>query len=186
MGDTEKGPENGMDSDFEDMLEASFKPSKAIRLGDKLEATVLSIGRDYVFLDLGGRSEGLLMKDQVQNKEGELTVAEGDTMTVFVTAFREGATLCGLRMGSGSDRPDGHEAVYQALQDAFTAHIPVEGTVKESIKGGFSVTVMGQRAFCPISQIDNKYCDNPEQHLEQSYEFTIIKLEDENAVIIST
>ena len=37
MGDTEKGPENGLDSDFEGMLEASFKPSKAIRLGGKLD-----------------------------------------------------------------------------------------------------------------------------------------------------
>jgi small subunit ribosomal protein S1 len=178
MDDPVNGPDNGLESDFEDMLEASFKPTKPIGLGDKIEATVISLGRDYVFLDLGGRSEGLLMNDQVRDQDGELTAVEGDKITVFVTAFRDGATLCGLRAGSGADKPDNKQAVFEALQNAQNANMPVEGTVKESIKGGFSVTVMGERAFCPISQIDNKYCENPEQHLEKTYEFSIIKLEE--------
>jgi small subunit ribosomal protein S1 len=178
MDDPVNGSENGLESDFENMLEASFKPSKRIGLGDKIDATVISIGQDYLFLDLGGRSEGLLMKEQIRDKDGELKAAAGDTITVFVTAFRDGATLCGLRAGSGADKPDNKQAVFEALQDAMNADMPVEGTVKESIKGGFSVTIMGERAFCPISQIDNKYCENPEVHLEQTYEFKIIKLEE--------
>ena len=40
------------------------------------------------------------------------------------------------------------------LGDAYRAGIPVEGRVEKTNKGGFEVKVAGQRAFCPISQID--------------------------------
>jgi len=62
--------------------------------------------------------------------------------------------------------------------------MPVEGTVAESVKGGFSVTVMGQRAFCPISQIDNKYTENPADHVGQTYVFEIVKIEENGRNIV--
>jgi small subunit ribosomal protein S1 len=184
------GPKDGQndmgDVGFEEMLEASFSPTKKIGLGDKVTATVLSIGQDYLFLDLGDRAEGLLMRGEVLGDDGEVRLAEGDPITVYVTAFRDGATLCGLRMGSGAEKPDNKQAVFDALKEAYDAGMPVEGNVKESIKGGFSVTVMGERAFCPISQIDDKYVETGDAYLGQTYAFEIIKLE-ENArnIVIS-
>ena len=41
-----------------------------------------------------------------------------------------------------------------SLQAAFEAGDPVEGKVEKEVKGGYEVTVKGQRAFCPFSQID--------------------------------
>ncbi|MCP4603072.1 MAG: 30S ribosomal protein S1 [Proteobacteria bacterium] len=168
------------EASFDELLEASFAPSKRISPGDKIEARVVSLGRDYVFLDLGARTEGLLNRQEVINSEGEVTISEGDQITVFATASQDGAFLCGLRMGVGgtSEHSGDKYQVINALKEAFNSGMPVEGTVKESIDGGFSVTVMGQRAFCPISQIDNKYCDVPSEHLNQTYGFEIIKFEE--------
>ena len=42
----------------------------------------------------------------------------------------------------------------ESLQAAFEAGDPVEGKVEKEVKGGYEVTVKGQRAFCPFSQID--------------------------------
>ena len=42
----------------------------------------------------------------------------------------------------------------ESLQSAFEAGDPVEGKVEKEVKGGYEVTVKGQRAFCPFSQID--------------------------------
>ena len=42
----------------------------------------------------------------------------------------------------------------KSLQAAFESGDPVEGKVEKEIKGGYEVTVKGQRAFCPFSQID--------------------------------
>ncbi len=176
---------NGMgmddDADFDALLESSFSPTKThVNAGDKVDAQIVSIGTEYLYLDLGTRTEGLLSRLEIADDDGELTVNEGDRITVYVTTFRDGAAICGLRMGSGvaGERSDDKDAVFDALKEAQDAGMPVEGTVKESIKGGFSVTVMGKRAFCPISQIDNKYCDVPEVHLNQTYGFEIIKLEE--------
>ena len=41
-----------------------------------------------------------------------------------------------------------------SISAAFEAGDPVEGKVEKEVKGGYEVTVKGQRAFCPFSQID--------------------------------
>ena len=41
-----------------------------------------------------------------------------------------------------------------SIQAAFESGDPVEGKVEKEVKGGYEVTVKGQRAFCPFSQID--------------------------------
>ncbi len=186
MDDKSDIKEMAVEEDFEALLESSFSPDrKQISAGDKIDARVVSIGREYVYLDLGTRTEGLLLKQEVLDEEGEPTVQEGDQMTVYITAFRDGAALCGLRMGAGgADRHDDKDATLDALKEAFDAGMPVEGTVKESVKGGFSVTIMGQRAFCPISQIDNKYCESPDEHLNRAYGFEIIKFEENGRNIV--
>ena len=43
----------------------------------------------------------------------------------------------------------------KSIKAAFEAGDPVEGTVEKEVKGGYEVTVKGQRAFCPFSQIPN-------------------------------
>lgn len=42
----------------------------------------------------------------------------------------------------------------ESIQTAFENGDPVEGKVEKEVKGGYEVTVKGQRAFCPFSQID--------------------------------
>ena len=45
-------------------------------------------------------------------------------------------------------------SVDQTIQRAFDGGLPLEGTVEKEVKGGYEVTVCGQRGFCPYSQID--------------------------------
>lgn len=175
------------DLGFEELLEQSFTPRKRLAPGDKVETQVVSIGREFIFLDLGGRTEGLLHIDEAANENGELNLKEGDRITVFVTGFRDGAVICGTRIGissRGGERNDDKESRVAELKNAYDAGLPVEGHVKESIKGGFSVNLMGTRAFCPISQIDNKYCETPEEHIDKTYTFEIIKFEEDGRNVV--
>ena len=50
----------------------------------------------------------------------------------------------------------------QELAQAFQLGLPVDGQVTGTNKGGVEVTIAGIRAFCPISQLDNKFVENPE------------------------
>jgi len=56
--------------------------------------------------------------------------------------------------------------------------------VKETCKGGFSVEIMGRRAFCPVSQIDARYVENPETYVGSTFPFLITKLEERGRNVV--
>lgn len=168
-----------MQDDFDALLRENERSEKAVKVGERLEATVIRIGSEDVYLDLGSRTEGLLSKDQLE-LDGHV-LAVGDKANVYITAMRSGAAICTRSVGAGSghkDRTDDKGASMSALREAFDAGMPVEGVVKETNKGGFTVAVMGQRAFCPISQIDNQFCVDPTVHVGHTYAFEITKFEE--------
>jgi small subunit ribosomal protein S1 len=63
----------------------------------------------------------------------------------------------------------------EALGAAAESGIPVEGKVAAVIKGGYEVTVAGQRAFCPMSQMDLRRAEAPEDYVGRVLEFRITR-----------
>jgi len=171
---------------FADMLNASLRPAARIRVGEVAEGRVISIGRDSVFLDLGIRAEGMIDREECE-RQGELTVRTGDVLQVLVTSFRDGIFHCTARLrqtGRSDSRSAKDSPSLTMLREAHAARIPVEGKVKAVNKGGFDVQVMGQKAFCPISQIEKNYCQNPEAHLEKTYSFLVTRFEEDGRNIV--
>ena len=62
--------------------------------------------------------------------------------------------------------------------------IPVEGRVTAVNKGGFEIDLSGLRAFCPVSQIDIKYCEKPEEHIGARYQFRIMEIQEKGRNIV--
>jgi small subunit ribosomal protein S1 len=183
MYDTRKTIKSASDlgeGDFEAMLEMEESKSPALQIGDRIAAKVIRIGKDYLFLDLGTRDEGLLSVESLGSRRGETLPKIGEVINVYITALREGAVLCGLTATEtiAEKSQDDKQGILDTLKEAFDTGMPVDGTIKESIKGGFSVNIMGNRSFCPISQIDKSYCENPDEHLGRTYQFEIIKFEE--------
>ncbi|ADW18921.1 SSU ribosomal protein S1P [Desulfobulbus propionicus DSM 2032] len=133
-----------------------------------MEAAVVGISGDNIFLDVGGKSEGVLHASELRNDQGELTIAPGDRIDVFFLAARGGELVFTTRLGSG-------QTGSRELEEAFQSGIPVEGKVTGEVKGGFSVTVAGQRGFCPYSQMDIRKVENAEEYLEKIMTFKIIE-----------
>lgn len=171
---------------FADMLNASFRPATRVRVGEVATGKVISIGRDAVFLDLGVRAEGMIDREECERR-GELTVQPGDPLQVLVTSFRDGIFHCTARLrqvGRGEARTAKDSPSLAMLREAHAARLPVEGKVKAVNKGGFDVQVLGQKAFCPISQIERGYCQKAEAHLEQTYSFLITQYEEDGRNIV--
>ncbi len=82
--------------------------------------------------------------------------------------MRGGEMVFTTRIGSG-------QAGIEELEQAFHSAIPVEGRVITEIKGGFQVTVAGQRGFCPYSQMGLRRVEDPDEYLEQTMAFKIIE-----------
>ena len=133
--------------DFGAMLERDLQNfHRDFKPGQKLTGTVTAIDDNAVFVDIGGRSEGVLSREEATDKQGRLTAEEGESITVFFVGDRDGEVRLTTRIGSQADSGQ--------LLDAWENGIPVEGKVIGEINGGFEVEVGGHRGFCPYSQID--------------------------------
>lgn len=156
------------DETFADLFHDKPASRKSLQPGNRVEATIVGISGDNIFLDVGQKSEGILNAAELRNQEGELTVAIGDRVQVFFLAARSGEMVFTSRLGSG-------QTSSRELEEAFLSGIPVEGRVTGEVKGGFSVTVAGQRGFCPYSQMDIRKVEQPEDYLEKTFAFKVIE-----------
>jgi len=134
----------GRRKSFAELLEAAEQKPVRLKPGESVEAVIAKISTDWVFIDLGGKTEGIVEKSEFLDKEGQLTVKEGDTVKAYFLSSRHGERISrrGLR-----------DAARQYLEEAWQNSIPVEGIVEKEIKGGLEVRIAGTyRAFCPFSQ----------------------------------
>ena len=151
--------------------------STTIQPGDKIDAVIADINGENIFLDLGGKSEGILGTSELRDEHDELTVEIGDTVSVFLLRNRGGEQVFTTKIGAG-------QVGLEELEQAFHNHIPVQGKVASEIKGGFQITVAGQRGFCPYSQMGLRRVDNADEYLEQSMAFKIIEFGNKGRNII--
>ncbi len=146
-------------------------------VGQKVSGKVLSITGDQVFVDLGTKSEGMIEAAQLRNAEGELTVQVGDRLDAVVTAIDPESGVIVLRKKASGGR-GGHQEVANELRQAFQYGMPVEGLVTGINKGGAEIQAYGMRAFCPLSQLDLRYVENPQQFIGQRLKFKVSRIEE--------
>lgn len=148
--------------------------------GDRVSGRVLSIGAEAVFLDIGAKSDAMVALAELRGEDGEPTVAVGDTVEGLVTghAAASGCLVVRVRPGAGGGLgAGGTEIAFEELAQAHAHGIPVEGTVTEVVKGGVEVTVSGVRAFCPVSQLDLRYVEDPAAFVARRLTFRVARCE---------
>lgn len=135
------------EENFAEMFEKSFKKQGRLEPGQMVEAMIVKITGEWIFLDLGGKGEGYLDRKELSDEAGNLTVKEGDTVRAYFQSSANNEMHFTTKIGSGPGKQS-------QLEDAWRNGIPVEGTVVKEVKGGFEVKVGGTvRAFCPFSQM---------------------------------
>jgi small subunit ribosomal protein S1 len=152
--------------DFSRMLEESFsKSERKISVGDRIKSEVLSVGKEHVIVSTGTRFDGFVQAQQLQDETGQPTVKSGDHVDLFVTYVNGSQIFLSPKPTSKNLADD--------IQDAFTKDLPVEGRVDSINKGGFQVIVLGKQAFCPLSQMDLKRIEKPEDYVGKKFTFKI-------------
>ncbi len=161
--------ENTSEESFEELLNQSiFKPIR-FNPGEKVDGVITHIAKEWVFIDLGGKSEGCIAIDEFLDDDGNITVKDGDTTSAYFLSPKNNNMLFTTRLTSGS-------AGDQFLEEAYHNRIPIEGFVEKEIKGGFQVKIPGNiHAFCPYSQMGLHRNENTDQYLGQHLTFHIIE-----------
>lgn len=163
---------------FAELLAQSEKSlDKKLFPGEIVSGVVIKITKDSLFIDLGGKSEGIADIAEFRDEEGKINIKEGDRIELRVASLKGGIYLSkGLKVHGAQ--------AWDLLREAQQNQIPVEGRVVSLIKGGFAVEISGLRAFCPLSQIDLKYCEKPEEHIGGRYQFRIIEMKERGKNIL--
>lgn len=145
------------DGSFAELFEQDGKQDKRwLEPGQKLTGKVLKIGNEWIFMDTGQKGEGVIERKEFLDIGGNVTVAEGDSITAYFLSSSHGEMRFTTKLGgsvSGSTQ----------LEQAWQAGVPVEGVIEKEIKGGYEVKLGGAtRAFCPYSQMALRRVENPE------------------------
>lgn len=153
---------------------------KGFQIGEEIETTVVQISNDTVFIDLGLKSEGFVDKSEFLDKDGNITIKEGDKIKVYFVSSNRDELHFTTRLSADKAAAAGLEI----LENAYKSGLPVEGKVEGEIKGGFEVKLGAARAFCPYSQMGYKNRGEPSSYIGKNVSFIITEYKNEGKNII--
>jgi len=147
-----------------------------VREQDIVEGRVLRINEDYVVIDIGYKSDGIVPRDEFEDENIRL----GDTVEVYLERKedRDGQLVLSKEQADKVRR-------WQRVEKIYENEEVVEGTIIRRIKGGMIVELFdGMEAFLPGSQIDVRPVRDFESYLDTRMEFKIVKLNPGNENIV--
>ncbi len=162
--------------DFGSLFEASQQEGARIQRDSKITGTIVSIGGEWAFVDVGAKSEGSIAREELLDDDGHLQYSVGDELTAYVISTRDGDIRLSLKMTSGASE--------EAFRDAYRSGVPVEGLVTGERKGGYTVRIFGKDAFCPYSQIDLHSGSDPSTYLGNRFAFRITEYSDRGRNVV--
>jgi small subunit ribosomal protein S1 len=146
---------------------------KRVRVGDRLEAVVVQVGRDLVFVELDGKQQAFIEASELREPDGTLGVKEGETIRAHVVEVDESRGT--VRLGRSIGRPGNLAAIEQAKESG----VAIEGKVTGVNKGGLEVDLGGgTRAFCPSSQASDRFVEDVSSLVGQSLRFLVTDVRD--------
>lgn len=164
---------------FAELFEAS--QALDVERGAVINGTVVAVDNDWITVDTGLKSEGVVPRAEFLNDAGELEVAVGSQVQVVVDAVDNGMgqTLLSREKAKRVE-------TWNVLEQLHDNNEIVRGIISGKVKGGFTVDVGSVRAFLPGSLVDTRPIRDT-AHLEgKELEFKVIKLDAKrNNVVVS-
>jgi small subunit ribosomal protein S1 len=169
-----------MSESFADLFEESLQELD-MAPGSIVTGTVIAIENDFVIVNAGLKSEGVIPRGQFEDENGELTVAVGDEVKVSLESVEDGFGSTQL----SREKAKRAEA-WAVLEKAFDNGEIVKGEITGKVRGGFTVSVGAVNAFLPGSLLDIRPLRDT-AHLEgKELEFKLVKLDAKrNNIVVS-
>jgi small subunit ribosomal protein S1 len=149
--------------------------------GSIVNATVIEIRNDYVVIDAGLKSEGIVPKNQFLDINGKLEIEIGDSVEVTLDMIEDGygETIMSREKAKRTK-------VWSELESIQNSQEVIEGKVCGKVKGGFTVELMNIKAFLPGSLVDVRPAKETDYIEGKVLEFKIIKMDKiRNNIVLS-
>ena len=156
-------------------LLAKSKALRDFKEGSIVKGTILEIRPREVLVDIGYKSEGAIASHEFDDID-DLQV--GDEVEVLICRLEndEGMVILSKERAAAKQN-------WEKIAKVFEEGGLIKGTVKAVVKGGLLVNV-GVEAFLPGSQIDVIPPKDLTQFVGNTYDFKIVKLNDDRRNVV--
>ena len=165
--------------EFENLLNEDFK-KREFKEGKIIKATVSEIGKKFIFVETGLKSEGSIPIEEFKISKELEKLKVGSKIDVYlekIESYRTGEIVVSRekakRMGS-----------WEKMTKAFESQKEVEGIITNKVKGGFIVNIDSCLCFLPGSQVDTKPIKNMDSLMNTSQKFLCVKLDKSRGNIV--
>ncbi|HXH60279.1 MAG TPA: S1 RNA-binding domain-containing protein [Fimbriimonadaceae bacterium] len=156
---------------------------RQIKKGDRIEATVIQVEKDRVFVDLGTKAEAIVPLSELTDstvESAEDMFKAGDTFDVIVlrAGGAEGAPVVSKRKADFDNQ-------WHKILEAHEEGAVLQAPVVDRVKGGLVVDI-GVRGFVPATHVGNGRLRNIEKYVGQVLPVKIIEIDrDRRKVVLS-
>jgi small subunit ribosomal protein S1 len=167
-----------MTESFAQLFEESLSKQR-LQSGQLITGEVVAVDDDFVIVNAGLKSEGVIPADQFKDAQGTLHVKIGDRVEVVIETLED---------GNGETLLSREKAMrvkaWEDLEKAFEVQSVVTGVMTGKVKGGYTVAVAGIRAFLPSSLVDVRPVRDPSYLEGKELEFKVIKIDRKRANVV--
>lgn len=160
--------------DFMSQMEATLVK---IRPGQTVKGTVLTMNDEFVGVNIGYKSDGLMKREDLITED----VKPGDEIEVEVVKVNDGEGNVLLSQRNIQNR----KAIAELVEKKESGEY-VEGVGKEAVKGGLICIVNGIRAFVPASQLSNRFVTKIEDYVGQPMKLKILEVDEAKRRIVAS
>src|SRR5271155_512371 len=158
-----------------EMQELIAKSLRDFKEGSIVKGRVLEIRPREVLVDIGYKSEGVIPASEFDDMG---TVEVGDEVEVLLEKLENEDGMVVL-----SKEKAAHKQNWDKIVKVFEGDGLIKGKVKAVVKGGLTVNI-GVEAFLPGSQIDIVPPKDLQQFVGNTYDFKIVKINDERKNVV--
>jgi small subunit ribosomal protein S1 len=150
-----------------------------LRSGEIVIGKVVQVSNDFVMVDVGSKTEGMIPARELRDSSGNISLNVGDEIEVLVERRDEDDNLILSRDKAARIKTWGN------IKEKFESNQPILGLITQRVKGGLTVDI-GIPAFLPGSQVDIRPVRDLDRFVGQSMLFNILKYDRErNNVVLS-
>jgi len=178
MEETIKQNNSKAQKEFEELLSKDLSDRKFSE-GEIANAIISEIGKKYVFVDLGLKSEGAIPIEEFKFSKEIDKIKVGSKIEVLlerIENFRGDVVV-------SREKARRHQS-WKKMEKAFEKKDEVKGVIISRCKGGFIVDVDSCLCFLPGSQIDLKPLKNIDHLMKVPQTFECVKLDRKRGNIV--
>ncbi len=173
--------EAAMRGDFGEETSQSEGGFKRLVKGERIEATIIQVDRDKVFVDLGTKAEGIvplgeLSEENLETAKGHFNVGDKISVIVIRPEGAEGNPIVSKRRAE-------FEEAWDRIENAFKTQEMITAQVVDRVKGGLVVDV-GVRGFVPATHVGSGKLRNIEKYVGQPLQLKVLEIDRERKKVV--